>query len=33
MVIPAHAANTIRAEERLKILSIIIKSGYEDVIL
>ena len=29
MIIPAHSSNTIKAMERFKILTIIIKSGYE----
>ena len=29
IVIPAHSKNTIRANERFKMLSTIIKSGYE----
>ncbi len=31
IIIPAHARNTIKANERFKMLSTIIKSGYEDV--
>ena len=30
IIIPAHAHNTIQAKERFKMLSTIIKSGYED---
>jgi quercetin dioxygenase-like cupin family protein len=30
MIIPAHARNTIMANERFKMLSTIIKSGYEE---
>ncbi len=33
IIIPAHAANTIRANERFKMISTIIKSGYEEVSL
>lgn len=29
-IIPAHSRNTIKANERFKMLSTIIKSGYED---
>jgi quercetin dioxygenase-like cupin family protein len=29
IIIPAHAANNIKAKERLKMISTIIKSGYE----
>jgi quercetin dioxygenase-like cupin family protein len=31
IIIPAHSSNTIMAKERFKMLSTIIKSGYEDV--
>lgn len=31
MIIPAHARNTIKANVRFKMLSTIIKSGYEDM--
>ena len=31
IIIPAHAYNTIRANERFKMISTIIKSGYEEV--
>ena|ERR1700741_2528430 len=31
IIIPAHSRNTIRANVRFKMLSTIIKSGYEDV--
>lgn len=31
MIIPAHSTNKMKANERFKILSTIIKSGYEDV--
>lgn len=31
IIIPAHARNTIKANERFKMLSTIIKSGYDDV--
>lgn len=30
IIIPAHSRNTIKANERFKMLSTIIKSGYED---
>lgn len=30
IIIPAHSRNTIRANERFKMISTIIKSGYED---
>ena len=33
MIIPAHSANKVKANERFKMLSTIIKSGYEDVTL
>lgn len=33
IIIPAHSTNKMKANERFKILSIIIKSGYEDVTL
>jgi len=29
IIIPAHAANTVRAKERFKMISTVIKSGYE----
>jgi len=32
IIIPAHALNTIKANVRFKMLSTIIKSGYEDLI-
>jgi quercetin dioxygenase-like cupin family protein len=31
MIIPAHSTNKVKANERFKMLSTIIKSGYEDV--
>lgn len=31
MIIPAHSTNKLKANERFKMLSTIIKSGYEDV--
>lgn len=31
IIIPAHSHNTIKANERFKMLSTIIKSGYEEV--
>jgi quercetin dioxygenase-like cupin family protein len=31
IIIPAHARNTIKANERFKMISTIIKSGYEEV--
>lgn len=31
IIIPAHSSNTIKANERFKMLSTIIKSGYEEV--
>jgi len=31
IIIPAHAYNTIRANERFKMISTMIKSGYEEV--
>jgi quercetin dioxygenase-like cupin family protein len=31
IIIPAHSRNTIKANERFKIISTIIKSGYEEV--
>lgn len=31
IIIPAHARNTIKAKVRFKMISTIIKSGYEDV--
>ncbi len=33
IIIPAHARNTIKANVRFKMLSTIIKSGYEDIVL
>lgn len=33
IIIPAHSRNIIRANERFKMISTIIKSGYEDIIL
>ncbi len=33
IIIPAHTSNTIKANVRFKMISTIIKSGYEDVIL
>ena len=33
IIIPAHSYNTIKANERFKMLYTMIKSGYEDVIL
>lgn len=33
IIIPAHTRNIIKANERFKMISTIIKSGYEDVIL
>jgi quercetin dioxygenase-like cupin family protein len=32
IIIPAHSRNTIKANERFKMISTIIKSGYEEVI-
>lgn len=32
IIIPAHSRNTIKANERFKMLSTIIKSGYEDLV-
>lgn len=31
MIIPAHVRNSIKANDRFKMLSTVIKSGYEDV--
>ncbi|MBQ0733320.1 cupin domain-containing protein [Aquimarina celericrescens] len=31
IIIPAHARNVVKANKRFKMISIIIKSGYEDV--
>lgn len=31
IIIPAHALNSIKANERFKMISTVIKSGYEDV--
>jgi len=33
MIIPAHSTNKVKANERFKMISTIIKSGYEDVSL
>ncbi|MCR9288554.1 MAG: cupin [Bacteroidetes bacterium] len=33
IIIPAHSSNTIKANVRFKMISTIIKSGYEEVIL
>ena len=33
IIIPAHAQNRIRANKRFKMLSTVIKSGYDDVSL
>ena len=33
LIIPAHSTNKMKANERFKMLSTIIKSGYEDVTL
>lgn len=33
IIIPAHARNTIKANIRFKMISTIIKSGYEEVVL
>jgi quercetin dioxygenase-like cupin family protein len=33
IIIPAHTRNMIKANERFKMISSVIKSGYEDVIL
>lgn len=33
IIIPAHSRNTIKANVRFKMLSTIIKSGYEDIVL
>ena len=33
IIIPAHTSNTIKAKVRFKMISTIIKSGYEEVIL
>lgn len=33
MIIPAHSTNKLKANERFKMLTIVIKSGYEDVSL
>jgi quercetin dioxygenase-like cupin family protein len=33
IIIPAHAENVIRANERFKMISTVIKSGYEGTIL
>lgn len=32
IIIPAHAKHTIKANERFKMISTVIKSGYEDVV-
>ncbi|KAA1243587.1 cupin [Aquimarina sp. RZ0] len=31
IIIPAHARNIVKADKRFKMVSIIIKSGYEDI--
>jgi quercetin dioxygenase-like cupin family protein len=31
IIIPAHTANTVKANERFKMISTIIKSGYENI--
>jgi len=31
IIIPAHSSNTIKANERFKMISTVIKSGYEDL--
>ena len=31
MIIPAHATSKLKANKRFKVLSVLIKSGYEDV--
>jgi len=33
IIIPAHASNIIRANERFKMISTVIKSGYEDCLV
>ena len=33
IIIPAHTSNTIKAHQRFKMLSTVIKHGYEDIIL
>jgi quercetin dioxygenase-like cupin family protein len=33
IIVPAHTKNTIKANERFKMISTVIKSGYEDFIL
>ena len=33
IIIPAHCRNTIKANERFKMISTVIKSGYEDISL
>jgi quercetin dioxygenase-like cupin family protein len=33
MIIPAHSTNTVKANEQFKMVSTIIKSGYEDISL
>ncbi len=32
IIIPAHAANTLKAKERFKMISTVIKSGYEGIL-
>lgn len=32
LIIPAHASNMIRAKERFKMISTVIKSGYEGIV-
>ena len=33
IIVPAHSSNTIKAHQRFKMLSTVIKYGYEDIIL
>ena len=33
IIIPAHRSNTVKANVRFKMISIIIKSGYEEIVL
>lgn len=33
IIIPAHTRNTIKANERFKMISTVIKSGYEEIVL
>lgn len=33
IIVPAHARNMIKANERFKMISTVIKSGYEDVVI